>query len=88
MLFEGIIYKQTQWFDSKERAPGILSSVLSADVSKLNGLSTETIAVLSEAIATFAIGVIMSLIFSWRIGLVCIAASPFVFVGAALMSTL
>ena len=32
-LFKGIIYKQLAWFDRKDRAPGILSNILSEDVN-------------------------------------------------------
>lgn len=33
MLFEGIVYKQLEWFDHKERAPGILSNIISEEIS-------------------------------------------------------
>lgn len=32
-LFTGIIFKHLGWFDNKERAPGILSNVLSEDIT-------------------------------------------------------
>jgi ATP-binding cassette subfamily B (MDR/TAP) protein 1 len=87
-LFEGILYKSVSWFDSKDRAPGILSNILSEDVSKLNGLSTETIALALESFLTIAVGVIISFYFSWRIALVALASSPFLVIGALLSTKL
>lgn len=51
-LYTAILYKQISWFDNKERAPGILSNVLSEDIACLNGLSTETISTLLEAMGS------------------------------------
>jgi ATP-binding cassette subfamily B (MDR/TAP) protein 1 len=87
-LFEGILYKNISWFDNKNRAPGILSNILSEDVSKLNGLTTETIAVILEAILGLIIGIIISFYFSWRISLVGLACSPLLIAGAVLMSNM
>jgi hypothetical protein len=28
-LYEGIIYKDISWFDSKDRAPGVLTNIMS-----------------------------------------------------------
>lgn len=43
---------------------------------------------MTEAFLTLAIGLIISLILSWRIALVCVACSPLIFVGGAMMSRL
>lgn len=40
LLWQQIMYKHVSWFDSKDKAPGILSNVLSEDITKLNGLTT------------------------------------------------
>lgn len=42
-LFTEIMYKNVAWFDRKSRAPGILSTVFSEDITNLNGLSTEIV---------------------------------------------
>jgi hypothetical protein len=44
-LFAGILHKDIKWFDNKDNAPGILTSLLAEDISLLNGLTTETIAI-------------------------------------------
>lgn len=88
LLFQGILYKQIAWFDNKNRAPGILSSVLSEDITLLNGLSSELIAIILETVLCFIIGAILSLIYSWRVGLVCLGVSPFVLLGGIMMAKL
>ena len=54
----------------------------------MNGLTTETIAILTEAVLTMGIGIILALVVSWRIALVTIACSPLIFMGGVMMSKL
>lgn len=88
MLFSGIIYKQIAWFDRKERAPGVLSNILSEDINCLNGLTTDTISILLEAALGFLVGIILSLIYTWKMALITLAVTPLVALGAILMSRL
>src|SRR3569833_240883 len=88
MLFAGIIYKDISWFDSKEKAPGVLSNVLSEDVTLLNGLSTESIAIILEALLTLALGIIIGAILSWRMALITIALMPTIVLGGAISNKL
>jgi ATP-binding cassette subfamily B (MDR/TAP) protein 1 len=81
MLFEGIIYKHVSWFDSKDKATGVLSNVLSEDITLLNGLSTESISIILESLFTIAIGIALSLYFSWRMALITLAMIPLVMLG-------
>ncbi len=81
MLFEGIIYKHISWFDSKDKAPGVLSNVLSQDITLLNGLSTESISIILESVFTVTIGIVLSFYFSWRMALVTLALVPLVVLG-------
>jgi ABC-type multidrug transport system fused ATPase/permease subunit len=85
-LFKGIIYKHLQWFDSKKRAPGILSNVLSEDIGSLNGLTTENFAIVTEAFLGLVIGVIFALVYNWKMGLISLAFVPFVVLGSVLTS--
>jgi ATP-binding cassette subfamily B (MDR/TAP) protein 1 len=82
-LFEGIIYKHIAWFDSKDKAPGVLSNVLSEDIILLNGLTTETISIMAEGICTLVIGIIISFKFSWSISLITLGVAPLVLIGSA-----
>jgi ATP-binding cassette subfamily B (MDR/TAP) protein 1 len=87
-LYQGIIYKQLSWFDNKNRAPGILSNVLSEDIGYLNGLTTEHFAILMEATLTLIIGVILAMVYTWKMGLVTLGMFPFISLGGVLMSRL
>jgi len=40
MLFESLLHKEISWFDARDRAPGVIASVLSEDISNLSGLTT------------------------------------------------
>jgi len=87
-LYKGIIYKHLAWFDSKDRAPGILSNVLSEDIGALNGLTTEHLAILINAFLGLIIGVILAMLYTWQMGLVTLAMVPFVSLGGVMMSRL
>jgi ATP-binding cassette subfamily B (MDR/TAP) protein 1 len=85
-LFDSIIYKNVSWFDSKQRAPGILTGILSEDVTEINGLSTETIAVYLEGIIGILIALIIAFKFTWRMALISIVTAPLVILGGFMMS--
>ena len=87
-LIRGIIYKQISWFDKEDRAPGILSNVLSEDVAYLNGMTTETVAVVIEAGLGLLLGVVLSTIISWQMALFTVLCSPIMLVGVVAMSRL
>ena len=87
-LIRGIIYKQVQWFDREDRAPGILTNVLSEDVTALNGMTTETIASLVEAFLSLILGLIISMFISWRMAVFTVLSSPVMIIGVVAMSRL
>ena len=87
-LYQGIIYKQLSWFDSKDRAPGILSNVLSEDINCLNGMTTEHLSVLIEAFLGLFIGIAIAMAFTWKMGLITLGMVPMVALGGIMMSRL
>ncbi len=87
-LLRGILFKQVQWFDREDRAPGILTNVLSEDVSSLNGMTTETVATLIEAFLGLLLGLLISMAISWRMALMTVACSPVMLLGVFAMSRL
>jgi ATP-binding cassette, subfamily B (MDR/TAP), member 1 len=87
-LYKNIIYKHLAWFDRKDRAPGILSNVLSEDIGYLNGLTTEHLAILIEAYGGLIIGTIFAMFYTWKMGLVCLVLVPFVSFGGLMTSKL
>ena len=80
-LFEAILRKHVGWFDDKMRAPGILSNMLTENISAVNGLTTEASGVMLEA----ALGLIVScgicFIFSPQLAIVVILLCPLMVLG-------
>jgi ATP-binding cassette subfamily B (MDR/TAP) protein 1 len=83
-----LIYKQVSWFDRKEKAPGILTNILSEDINSLNGLTTETLATIIESFIALFAGIVLSAFFQWRMAIICILACPFVMLGGIVMARL
>ena len=81
-LFGEIMHKDVPWFDHKDYAPGVLTNILSEDITLLNGLTTETVSIYLEAVLAVGLGVFISFFFSWRMALITMAMSPMVMVGA------
>lgn len=88
LLFKSLIHKEVSWFDRKERAPGILTNILSEDITNLNGLTTETIGTVVESLFSLLGGIAAAAYYEWRMALVCLALTPFTVMGAALMAKL
>jgi ABC-type multidrug transport system fused ATPase/permease subunit len=88
LLFRGIIFKQVSWFDDEQKAPGVLTTVLSEDVAALNGMTTETLATVMEAMLGLLLGVLLSAYFSWPMALLTIATVPIMIIGVIAMSNL
>ena len=64
-LFEAILRKHVGWFDSEDKAPGILTNIITEDISHVNGLTTEVIGIMCEAILGLFVSCLICAIFSW-----------------------
>lgn len=87
-LFEGIIYKHIGWFDNKDKAPGVLNNMLQEDITTLNGLTTDTISILSETFLGLIISCIICFHYEWKLGIICTVLSPLLVMGGMFMSKL
>jgi len=72
------------WFDHRENAPGVLTSVLASDVQTLNGASTEGLAVILESFFAIVCGIILGFVFSWKVSLVALGCVPFMMLGGSI----
>lgn len=88
LLFGEILYKEIPWFDRREAAPGVLTNILSEDISNLTGMTTETIAVYMESFMGLALGLFLSFFFSWRMALITVGMAPFLFASGLLKALL
>mmetsp|Transcript_50137 Transcript_50137/g.68506 ORF Transcript_50137/g.68506 Transcript_50137/m.68506 type:complete len:90 (+) Transcript_50137:1082-1351(+) len=80
-LFEALMLKHIGWFDNKNRAPGILTKVLIEDITQVNGLTTDTIGIIMEAILGLALSCGVLYFFCVPLALVCTVCSPFMVLG-------
>ena len=64
-LFKSILRKHVGWFDSEDKAPGILTNIITEDISHVNGLTTEVVGILCEAALGLTVSCLICAIFSW-----------------------
>lgn len=87
-LFEAFLHKQIGWFDNKNRAPGILTNIITEDIAAVNGLTTESLAIAVEAGLGLFFSCLICFIFSWQLGFIVSLTSPFMVLGGLGMSKL
>ena len=87
-LFESILRKHVGWFDSKDRAPGVLTNLLIEDIAAVNGLTTESIGIICEALLGLIASCAICFIFSWQLAIVVTLISPFMVLGGLGMTKL
>ncbi|KAI8910240.1 P-loop containing nucleoside triphosphate hydrolase protein [Gorgonomyces haynaldii] len=75
-VFEKILYQDISFFDDNKNSTGVLTSNLSQDATKVQGVSGATLGTLLQLAATIVGGIIISLVYGWKLALVTIAALP------------
>ena len=83
-----MMQKRVSWFDSKDKAPGILVNIFTEDIANLNGLTTENFCMILETILCIISGIAGSAYYDWRMALICILSLPFNMIGTFLISRL
>ncbi|KAH8078415.1 P-loop containing nucleoside triphosphate hydrolase protein [Cristinia sonorae] len=76
LSFRAILRQDIEFFDKEENSTGQLTSNLSENPQKVNGLAGVTLGAIVQALSTIITGAIIGLIFAWRLGLVGIACAP------------
>ena len=87
-LFEAFLRKHIGWFDDKQRAPGIMSNILTEDISSINGLTTEAIGIMIEAGLGLFVSCAICFYFSPQLAIVVTLLSPFMVLGGLGISKL
>lgn len=80
-FFSALMHKSVGWFDNKNRAPGILTKILTEDINSLNGLTTESVAIVVESALGLFFSCLICMVFSWRVALVVTCTCPFMMLG-------
>ncbi|THH18900.1 hypothetical protein EW146_g2189 [Bondarzewia mesenterica] len=76
LSFRAVVKQDIEYFDRDENSTGTLVSNLSDGPQKINGLAGITLGAIVQSISTLIIGLILGLIFIWKVGLVGLACVP------------
>lgn len=74
--FKKMLRMPIPWFDNPRNNPGILSSRLSNDCQKINGITTSVSSVMIQNISSLVTGIVIAFIFEWRTSLVALGLLP------------
>ncbi|XP_006462775.1 hypothetical protein AGABI2DRAFT_207384 [Agaricus bisporus var. bisporus H97] len=74
--FRAILRQDIEFFDRDEHSTGALTSDLSDNPQKVNGLAGVTLGAIVQSIATIISGLILGLVFIWKLALVAMACTP------------
>ncbi|KAJ6527152.1 hypothetical protein B0H19DRAFT_1335178 [Mycena capillaripes] len=77
LSFKAILRQDIEFFDKDEHSAGGLTSTLSDNPQKVNGLAGVTLGAIMQSLSTLIGGAIISLGSIWKLGLVGIACTPF-----------
>lgn len=76
LSFTALLRQDIEYFDSDRNNTGTLVSNLSNSPQKVNGLAGATLSAIIQAMATITLGVVLGLVYIWKIGLVGMACIP------------
>jgi ATP-binding cassette subfamily B (MDR/TAP) protein 1 len=76
LSFKAVLRQDIEYFDRDENNTGALVSNLSDGPQKVNGLAGVTLGAIVQSISTLILGVVLGLIFIWKVGLVGLASIP------------
>ncbi|KAF7298981.1 hypothetical protein MIND_00846300 [Mycena indigotica] len=77
LSFKAILRQDIEFFDKDENSAGGLTSSLSDNPQKVNGLAGVTLGAIVQSFATLLAGAIIGLAIIWQLGLVGLACTPF-----------
>jgi ATP-binding cassette subfamily B (MDR/TAP) protein 1 len=76
LVYEKFLKLDMSYFDVSTHSPGVLLSKLSSDSTLVNGVALGMFGVTIEIIVSSALGIAISIYYSWKIGLVNLAFYP------------
>ena len=82
LCFEKIMRQSIAWFDYSENSTGELTERLEADAEAVNKVTGWNLGQQIQVFSSLACGIVISLSFSWQIGLIAIGCVPLI-MGAA-----
>ncbi|EIN12716.1 P-loop containing nucleoside triphosphate hydrolase protein [Punctularia strigosozonata HHB-11173 SS5] len=76
LSFKAILRQDIEFFDEDENNTGAVTSSLSDNPQKVNDLAGVTLGVIVQSFATLVVGLVLGLVFAWKLGLVGLACMP------------
>ena len=86
--YDNLVHQPAEFYDKKENAIGSLTGVLAADMKLLSGAAVENYLITLQGLSGVVAGVIVSLIYSWPVGLVSLVHAPFSACGLRYLATI
>lgn len=77
LLFSAILRQEISFFDDEENSTGALTSKLSTDAQYIQGASGVTLGTILQVLTNILGGILISLIYGWKLALVATAMLPF-----------
>ena len=74
--FRIMLRQDINFFDKEENSTGALTSFLSTETKHLSGVSGQTLGTILMTSTTLIAAIIISLVFGWKLALVCISVVP------------
>jgi len=81
-VFGKIVRLPIPWHDMPENDPGKLASVLAVDANKVKNLTSDSIALVIQGIASLICGIVIAFCYCWELTLCCIAVTPLLIICA------
>jgi len=85
-LYVAILQKHMGWHDIREHSAGNLTTVLAKEVQTLNGVSTESVSVITESAIALCCGIAIGFYFCWQEAVAAVVLVPIMVVSAILQS--
>jgi ATP-binding cassette subfamily B (MDR/TAP) protein 1 len=76
LSFKAMVRQDVEFFDKEENSTGSLTSTLSDNPQKISGLAGVTLGAIVQAASTLVSGLVLGLVFIWKVALVALACMP------------
>ncbi|RHZ85023.1 hypothetical protein Glove_73g31 [Diversispora epigaea] len=76
LSFASMLRQDIEFFDDERNSVGVLTSALSVDAARVNGLAGITLGTLLQVVSTVITGFVIGLVIGWKLTLVCAICIP------------
>jgi len=79
-IFSSILSQPLEFFNKTENSTGNLTAVLAQEVKSINGTAIDLYFLILQGIAGVIVGLMLSLIYNWYLGLVSVTFLPLIII--------